>query len=131
MEEIKLYRCNICGNIVMVMNDSGVVPECCGTQMEQLTVNREDAAFEKHLPVVTAGAGWVQVDVGSILHPMKENHYIEWIAVLTDCGLHLRKLNPGDRPGAGFMLNGEHMMAAYAFCNVHGLWMSQNYLKED
>lgn len=131
MEEIKLYRCNICGNLVMVLNDSGVTPHCCGTEMEYLKVNTEDGVFEKHMPVVTLGAGWVQADVGNVLHPMKENHYIEWIAALTDSGLHIRELKPGDRPGAGFMLNGENLLSVYAFCNIHGLWMNQNYLKED
>src|SRR5574344_1338500 len=75
---IKFYICKHCGNIVGMINDSGVVHVCCGEKMSELVPNTTDAAKEKHVPVITVKGNEVHVAVGSVAHPMEAEHYIQW-----------------------------------------------------
>ena len=79
-------------------------------------------------PVVEVPANKVEVVIGEVQHPMAEEHYIEWIALETEQGMQLKKLNPGEEPTAIFRLNGEKTTAAYAYCNLHGLWKTESSL---
>lgn len=123
--EVKFYRCNHCGNIVLMVKNVGVNPVCCGEKMEPLVPGSVDAAAEKHVPVVTSvhGGHVTHVEVGSVAHPMTEEHSIEWIAVAHDGRVELNYLKPGDAPQGDF-LGAEHG-TAYAYCNLHGLWAAQ------
>ena len=121
---MKFYKCRHCGNVVVMLNDSGVNPVCCGEKMEELVANTVDAAFEKHLPVVKVEGNNMHVEVGSILHPMTEAHLIEFIAVETEHGFQVRKLTKDDQPMADFSLT-EKPVAVYEYCNLHGLWKKE------
>ena len=117
------YRCKHCGNLVMMMHKSGVAMICCGEEMEQLTENTTDGATEKHVPAVTVENGTVRVAVGSVLHPMIETHYIQWIALETTHGTQIKYLQPNETPCAEFMLaKDEQPLKVYEHCNLHGLW---------
>jgi len=106
--------------------DAGVTPACCGQSMTELIPNTTDAATEKHVPVVTIEGANVSVNIGSVTHPMQDVHYIEWILVKTCCGVYRANLKPGDAPEAHFTIrDGEKVKAVYAYCNIHGLWMSE------
>lgn len=121
-----LYRCKHCGNIIAHIEDSGVRCVCCGEKMEALTPNTADAAGEKHVPVIGVEGNLVTVSVGSIAHPMLNVHYIEWIMLETAEGRQRKTLKPGDDPKAVFALtDGDSVTAAYAYCNLHGLWKSE------
>ena len=123
--EVKFYRCNHCGNLVMMVYDAGVNPVCCGEKMELLVPGFVDASVEKHVPVVQVQADGLRVEVGSVAHPMTEEHYIEWISLQTAQGYQRKMLNPGDAPKAEFALcDGDEVKAVYAYCNIHGLWRS-------
>ena len=121
-EDLKFYRCKHCGNLVQMVHASGVPLICCGEPMEELTPNTTDAAQEKHVPVASVQDGALHVAVGSVAHPMAEEHYIEWIAVETAGGFYRKALAPGEAPEADFTLGGEQAKAVYAYCNLHGLW---------
>ncbi len=123
--ELKFLRCNLCGNIITFLEDSGVVPVCCGETMNELTANTEDASTEKHVPEVTVEDNKISAVVGSVIHPMVEEHYIQFIALETDNGLHVRFLAAGQEPKAVFELNGEEAVAVYEYCNLHGLWKKE------
>jgi superoxide reductase len=98
---------------------------CCGEPMQLLEENTTEAATEKHIPEVTAVDGGYKVVVGSVAHPMEEKHYIEWIELIVDGSLVLRKhLEPGAPPEAVFSAEGSDVKAR-AYCNLHGLWSSQ------
>ena len=57
---------------------------------------------------------------------MIDAHYIEWIAIETTNGSQKKILKPGEEPKAEFLLaDGEKFVAAYAYCNLHGLWKSE------
>lgn len=117
------YVCKHCGNVITKLTDSGVNVVCCGEPMQRLEAGVVDAAREKHVPVASVEGGAVRVQVGSVLHPMTEDHWIEWIIVETGRGFSARWLQPGQQPEAEFMLAaGETPASVYAYCNLHGLW---------
>jgi len=120
---MKFYRCEHCGNIIAMVKDAGVPVVCCGQKMTELVPNTEEAAQEKHVPVYEQKGNILEVTVGSVEHPMAEEHHIEWIALQTDKGNQRKVLKPGDAPKADFaLLDGEKIQAIYAYCNLHGLW---------
>ena len=121
--ELKFYKCKHCGNIIAVVKASGAPISCCGEKMTEIVPGTADDAVEKHVPVVEIKDGKVIVTVGEVAHPMAPEHYIEWIAISTDQGNQRKILEPGDKPMACFALcDGEKFEAAYAYCNLHGLW---------
>lgn len=121
--EQKFYKCAHCGKIIAVVKETGVPVMCCGQKMDELVPNTTDAAQEKHVPVVEVSGNIVTVTVGSVLHPMQPEHYIEWISLLTKQGNQRKELKPGDAPKAVFALvDGDEVESAYAYCNLHGLW---------
>ena len=119
----KFYLCTHCGNLVGMVHSSGVPIICCGEPMKVLVPNTVDAAGEKHLPVVSREGDKVIVAVGSVAHPMVEEHLIQWVYLETSRGGHRCALSAGEEPKAVFVLaEGEEPVAAYAYCNLHGLW---------
>ena len=86
MKNTKFYVCPHCGNLVEMVNDAGVNPVCCGQKMKELIPNTVEASGEKHIPAVTVGEGFVEVNVGSVDHPMVDVHWIEWVQLVTDKG---------------------------------------------
>jgi len=124
-KEQKFYICKHCGNIVTKIFDSGVNVVCCGEEMTYLKPNTVDASAEKHLPVITESYDVVTVEIGSNPHPMTDVHYIQWIYLLTQNGGQLKYLAPNDEPVVKFTLKDDKCIAAYAYCNLHGLWMTE------
>ena len=119
------YRCEHCGNIIAYINDSGVLCQCCGEEMKPIEQNTSDGAGEKHVPVIEQSGQTVTVTVGSVEHPMLDPHYIQWILLETKQGRQRKTLRPGDAPKATFALTeGDEVVAAYEYCNLHGLWKS-------
>jgi len=118
------YRCEGCGNFITFLGEkTACTPKCCGETMKELTPNTTDAAQEKHVPVAEVSGNTVTVKVGSAAHPMLEEHYIEFIILETENGFQKKDLKPGEAPEAVFvMADGEKPVAAYAYCNLHGLW---------
>lgn len=128
---MKFYKCNKCGNIIILLEDAGVVPVCCGETMNELKFLTEEMAKEKHVPVYTCKDNEVHVKVGTVEHPMETEHYIKWILVETNKGKHIRYLKPTDKPEACFKLcDDEMIVAVYEYCNIHQLWGKLNE-KED
>ncbi len=121
---VKFFRCNKCGNLVDKFMDSGVPMICCGEQMEELTANTTDAA-EKHVPEVAVSGDKVDAVVGSTIHPMEEEHYIQWICLETEKGAQRKMLKPGEEPKASFQLVDDKAVAVYEYCNLHGLWKKE------
>lgn len=121
--ELKFFRCNHCGNIIVKIKDSSVPVVCCGENMQELVPGTTDAAVEKHLPVYETNGSTVSVTVGSVSHPMMPEHFINWVCLQTNKGFQLKYLNPGEEPKAVFALSdGEKVEAVYEYCNLHGLW---------
>lgn len=121
---MKFLRCEVCGKIVAMVNDCSSCPtKCCGEAMKEIVPNTSDGAHEKHVPVIKVEGNKVIVEVGSVAHPMIEAHYIEWIAIETDKGNQRKQLKPNEAPRAEFaLLEGEKVLHAYAYCNLHSLF---------
>lgn len=108
---------------MVLLEDSNVIPVCCGSAMEELKPQIKDGGQEKHVPVVEINEREVCVTVGEQLHPMIPEHYIKWIVLVTNKGRYMRCLRPGDEPKACFTIcQDEIVVAAYEFCNIHSLW---------
>ena len=120
---MKLYRCEICGNIISHVKSSGVPVMCCGRKMQEMIPGTSDGAAEKHVPVIKQEGNKVIVEVGSVEHPMADVHYIEWIILETEKGVQRRNLLPGELPRAEFLIaDDDKVVAAYEYCNLHGFW---------
>lgn len=124
MTEIKeIYKCSICGNIVEVLHSGVGQLVCCGQPMEKLTEKTQDEGQEKHVPIIEKTENGIKVKVGSVPHPMEENHFIEWIEISADGEVLRNFLKPGEAPEAEFCIRAENV-SAREHCNVHGLWKS-------
>ena len=108
-------------NIVEMINVGGGQLVCCGKPMKHLVENTTDAATEKHVPVIEKTADGVKVVVGSVEHPMADDHYIQWIQLIVDGLAYRQFLEPGGKPEAVFKVDGDKI-SAREYCNLHGLW---------
>lgn len=123
---VKFYRCSHCGNIIIKVVDKNVPVVCCGERMVELIPSSTDAAVEKHVPVISVDGSIVTVSVGSVAHPMIPEHFIQFIVLETSAGIQIAELAAGDEPVAKFALSdGAEVKAAYAYCNLHGLWINE------
>ncbi len=120
---LKFYVCPVCGNMVTFVENTGIPVMCCGQNMEEMVPGTTDAAVEKHVPVVEIEGKKVTVKVGEVEHPMTEAHLIKFIAIETKQGSQIKYLTAEDKPVAEFVLSeGDEFVAAYEYCNLHGLW---------
>ena len=121
--EMKFYRCETCGQIIAIVKKTPVPVMCCGKPMKEIIPGTTDAAVEKHVPVYEVEGNKVIVTVGSVEHPMIEEHYIEWVSIQTKFGNQRKALKPGSEPKVCFAVcEGDEVEAVYAYCNLHGLW---------
>jgi len=127
-QRMQIYKCEICGNIVEVLHGGVGQLVCCNQPMKLMDEQTADWETEKHVPVITREGDTVKVVVGSTLHPMTEEHFIEWIEIANDTGKVYRKyLEPGAPPEAVFLLCDNCAEGLYAreYCNIHGLWSTK------
>ena len=119
MSNIHFYRCDSCGIIAVAFGEHPL------PQLKELVPNTVDASGEKHLPVVKVEGDKLIARIGSVDHPMVPEHFIEWVYVQTENGGQRRAFKPGDAPSATFCLGDDKAIAVYAYCNLHGLWMTE------
>lgn len=123
---LEFYKCKVCGNVVeKVVKSSGTLT-CCREDMMLMKANSTDAAGEKHVPVVEVEGNKVKVTVGSVEHPMTEEHLINFIVLLTEKTVQRVDLAHTDKPVAEFVLaDDDKALVAYEYCNLHGLWCTE------
>jgi len=118
----EIYKCDKCGNIVDVLHGGPGQLVCCGEPMKLFEEQTADWKNEKHVPAVEKLENKIKVVVGSTLHPMVEDHWIEWIEVIADGKIQRKYLNPGDEPVAIFKVKDADNIIVREYCNKHGLW---------
>lgn len=123
-KRLQIYKCEVCGNMVEIIHEGAGELVCCDQPMKLMEENTTDAALEKHVPVIEKTEDGIKVKVGSVPHPMQEEHYIEWIELIADGHAYRRFLNPGEEPEAMFNVEAQSVTAR-EFCNIHGLWKSE------
>ena len=121
----EVYKCELCGNIVELLHGGPGALTCCNQKMVMQTENTVDAAKEKHVPVIEIGADSITVKVGSVAHPMADEHYIEWIELLADGKVYRQNLQPGGEPQATFPVIAQ-AVTAREYCNLHGHWAAKS-----
>ena len=125
MTELKqIYKCEICGNIIEVLHEGNGELVCCNQPMKLQLENTVDASNEKHIPIIEKDEQGVIVKVGSVEHPMDEDHFIEWIEISTEKGSSKKFLKPGESAQAMFPVKADNIISR-AYCNLHGLWKSE------
>lgn len=119
-KNVTFYKCPICGNVIGLIDGDSQHLRCCGQEMVALTGNEKDGATEKHVPVYERVENEILVKVGEVAHPMEEDHYIMWIAQVTENKTTRVKLKPGQPAEARL----EYIQGStiYAYCNKHSLW---------
>ncbi len=121
-EKNEIYKCKICGNMVEAVHTGNGELVCCDKPMKQITENtQEGVATEKHIPIVKKDGDVLIITVGSVEHPMNEDHYIEWIEVISGPIVHRQYLKPGTKPKTNFICQTD-TFSVRAYCNIHGLW---------
>lgn len=125
--KVKFFKCKKCGKVLFLVKDFSTPTMCCGEVMTELIPGTTDGAHEKHVPVIERTQGEFKVRVGSVVHPMEEKHFIEWIALVSDNRAQFKFLAPGEEPEATFYVGKDAKdSSAYEYCNLHGLWASEN-----
>ena len=120
---LKFYKCAHCNDVVIKAVDAGDELSCHGEPMVELVPDDTDAALEKHVPDVEVAPPLVTVQVGSVMHPMTEEHYITLIALESEKTYQVATLSPTDEPKAVFsVVDGDKPLCVYEYCNLHGLW---------
>jgi superoxide reductase len=120
-QQLEVYKCGVCGNIVEVLHGGEGELVCCGQPMKRFVENTMDAAKEKHVPVIEKTAAGFKVKVGSVAHPMEEKHWIEWIELIVAGKAYRQFLKPGEAPEAAFDVKADKVTAR-EYCNLRGLW---------
>ncbi|HZJ87530.1 MAG TPA: desulfoferrodoxin family protein [Sphaerochaeta sp.] len=122
MKEHEFLLCERCGNIAAKVIDKGPKLVCCGEEMVVMVPHTADDGYEKHVPAVTIEGDCVEVNVGSVDHPMTEAHHIAFIYVQTEKGGMKKALPVDGKPHATFCLADDKAVAVFEYCNLHGLW---------
>lgn len=125
-ENEQINRCNICGNIIEVLHLGTGKLVCCSNQMELLKERCDDSGYEKHKPLIEETPKGVKVKIGSLPHPMEDNHCIEWVEIVADNKIYRHVFSPGEEPEAEFEIKIDNISGVKAreYCSVHGLWIS-------
>ena len=123
-EKLDIFKCMKCGNVVEVLHGGCESIACCGEAMKHLKEGATDGALEKHVPVIEKIDGGYKVTVGSVAHPMTEEHYIPWIELIAGDQSLTAFLKPGDKPEAVFKTDAA-TVTAREYCNLHGLWKAE------
>ena len=119
---LRFFRCNKCKKMFVMVHEHDCPTMCCGEPMKELIPGTTDAAQEKHVPVYEVSGDTVTVKVGSVAHPMTEEHHIEWIEVINGPYVNRKYLKPGEKPEADFYVPLQKGMVVREYCNIHGLW---------
>lgn len=126
----QIYRCPICGNVILKLVDSGVVPTCCGEQMQLLSARTTDNQMDmrdKHVPEVSLlDPSTIQVKIGSMPHPMTDEHHICFTLLESERGVQVHYPRIGAQAQSRFYCGNDQPKAVYAYCNLHNLWAKHN-----
>lgn len=120
-----IYKCEVCGNVFEAVHGGGESVTCCGQPMKKMEPQGGPEYQEKHLPVVQKNGNKIIARIGSVPHPMIEEHYIEWVEVIIGDTVQRIYLHPGEEPVAEFVIQDNNAkMMVRAFCNIHGIWVT-------
>ena len=112
MAKGKFYVCPVCGNVIQTTGEA--VISCCGITLPPLEAESPDEEHSLKVKIVE------DEYFVTLNHPMTKEHYISFIAAISDQGVQLVKLYPEGNAEARFKIN--RVRKLYAYCNRHGLF---------
>ena len=115
MEKGKIYVCPVCGNVIRTIGEA--VISCCGITLPPLDPEPADPDHFIHSEIVE-DEYYVHV-----AHPMKRDHYISFLAAVSDHGLQFVKLYPEEEAETRFKI--DRVTKLFAYCNRHGLFQAE------
>lgn len=115
MAKGRFYVCPVCGNVIQAAGEA--VVSCCGITLPPL---EPEAADPEHgiRTEIAEDEYYVSVD-----HPMTREHYISFLAAVSDHRIQLVKLYPEGEAEARFRI--DRVQKIYAYCNRHGLFQAK------
>ena len=123
MNRSEIYKCKECGMTFEVITGCSCPVSCCGKELQRMEPQTADWKTEKHVPYPETAGNGIRVSVGKdAVHPMTEQHHIEWIEVINGPYVNRRYLKPGEEPRADFYVPLQKGMIVREFCNLHGMW---------
>ena len=114
MAKGKFYVCPVCGNIIQTTGEA--VISCCGITLPPLEAESTESDNEHSLKIETVEDEYYV----TMNHPMTKEHYISFIAAISDQGVQLVKMYPEGNAEARFKIS--RVRKLYAYCNRHGLF---------
>jgi len=112
LKKAKFYVCPVCGNVLFAFGEA--VVSCCGLTLPPLEAEASDG---EHTIRVAMQEDQFFVTVN---HPMEKDHYLSFLAAVSDYGVQLEKLYPEGPAQAYFRMDGVRTIVAC--CNRHGLF---------
>ena len=112
MMKCKFYVCPICGNVIQATGE--VVVSCCGITLPVLDPETADADHMIHMEIVE-DEYYITID-----HPMNKEHYISFLAAVSDDRIQFVKMYPEGNAAARFKM--DYVKYIYAYCSHHGLF---------
>ncbi len=120
-KELDVCRCPVCGIVVETLHAGAGALVCCGMPMQMLELRAGGDNGREHALAIARTGNSYKVHVGSHVHPMEAQHYIEWIELIADGQTYRLFLRPGGQARAAFRVKAEQV-SARALCSVHGLY---------
>ncbi len=111
MMKSKFSVCPICGNIIHTMGEN--MNSCCGINLPILEADSENEMHRIECETIE-NEYYVSIE-----HEMSKEHYISFIAYVTNDRCEMVKLYPEQNAEARFMKRGAGII--YAYCNKDGL----------
>jgi len=130
MLKSKFYVCPVCGNIIRTIGEAMI--SCCGITLPSLEAETETETEDGKLNAADLnGAAEHGIKVESVEdeyyvhleHPMSKEHYISFIAAVSDQSVQFTKLYPEQMAEARFKR--ARVRYIYAYCNHHGLFLKK------
>lgn len=112
MKRVKFYVCPVCGNVLFACGEA--VISCCGVTLVPCDTEEADEMHSINIETVEDEYYF------TLNHEMTKEHFISFIAAVTDSGIMLTKLYPEQGAEARFKIN--RLNDVYVYCNKHGLF---------
>lgn len=112
MARSRFYVCPVCGNVIRTTGEA--VVSCCGITLPPLEPEAPDPEHMIRTEIVE-DEYYVVID-----HPMERDHYISFLAAVSDQRVQFVKLYPESNAEARFKI--DRVVKLYGYCNRHGLF---------
>ena len=112
---VNFYVCPVCGNLIQSVGKAMI--SCCGITLPPYEPENADSEHIIDTEIVE------DEYYVTLRHSMTKNHFISFLAAVSDNGVQFVKLYPESNAEARFKIN--RVKKLYAYCNRHGLFQAK------